>query len=117
MLIGGVALGLILGLLAGGSITNLASVRLHRIGILIGAVLLRFGTEILLNAGVPIADALRVPLLAAAFGLLLFALFANRGYPGMSLAFIGVFANGSRAARIWSRPPCGDTRPGHADGL
>jgi len=94
MLIGGVALGLILGLLVGGSITNLASVRLHRIGLLIGAVLLRFGTEILLNRGVPIAETLRVPLLAAAFGLLLVALWANRGYPGMSLAFIGVLANG-----------------------
>ena len=68
MLIGGIALGLILGLLVGGSITNLASVRLHRIGILIGAVLLRFGTEILLNRDVAIADTLRVPLFAAAFG-------------------------------------------------
>ena len=94
MLIGGIALGLILGLLVGGSITNLASVRLHRIGILVAAVILRFGTEILLNQGVPIAETLRVPLLAAAFGLLLVALWANRGYPGMSLAFIGVLANG-----------------------
>ena len=93
MLIGGIALGLILGLLVGGSITNLASVRLHRIGILIGAVLLRFGTEILLNRDVAIADTLRVPLFAAAFGLLLVALWANRGYPGMSLAFIGVLLN------------------------
>ena len=93
MLIGGIALGLILGLLVGGSITNLASVRLHRIGILIGAVLLRFGTEILLNRDVAIADALRVPLFAASFGLLLVALWANRGYPGMSLAFIGVLLN------------------------
>jgi len=94
MLIGGIALGLILGLLVGGSITNLASVRLHRIGILVAAVLLRFGTEFLLNLGFPLADTLRVPLLAAAFGLLLVALWANRGYPGMSLAFIGVLANG-----------------------
>ncbi len=94
MLIGGVILGLVLGLVAGGSIMNLASVRLHRIGLLIGAVLLRFGTEILLNQGVAIAETLRVPLLGAAYGLLLVALWANRGYPGMPLAFIGVLANG-----------------------
>ena len=93
MLIGGIALGLVLGLLAGGSILNLASVRLHRLHILFFAVILRFGTEVLLNLGVPLADTLRVPLLAVAFGLLLVALWANRGYPGMSLAFIGVLAN------------------------
>ena len=93
MLIGGVLLGLVLGLLVGGSIANLASVRLHRIGLLIVAVFLRAGTEILLNQGNPIAETLRVPLLATAFGLLLVALWANRGYPGMSLAFIGVLAN------------------------
>ena len=29
----------------------------------------------------------------ASFGLLLVALWANRGYPGMSLAFIGMLAN------------------------
>src|SRR4051794_22777809 len=62
--------------------------------ILAVAVILRFGTEVLLNLDVPIADTLRVPLFAAAFGLLLVALWANRGYPGMSLAFIGVLANG-----------------------
>ena len=94
MLIGGIALGLILGLLAGGSLVNLASVQLRRIQILALAVILRFGTEFLLNRDVPIADTLRVPLLAAAFGLLLVALWANRGYPGMSLAFIGVLFNG-----------------------
>src|SRR3954454_9707835 len=62
--------------------------------ILAVAVILRFGTEVLLNLNVPVADTLRVPLFAAAFGLLLVALWANRGYPGMSLAFIGVLANG-----------------------
>ena len=41
----------------------------------------------------PIVETLRVPLLAAAFGLLLVALWANRGYPGMSLAFIGILSN------------------------
>ena len=56
MLIGGIALGLILGLLAGGPITNVASIWLRRIGILFGAVFLRFGTEIFLNAGFPLAE-------------------------------------------------------------
>ena len=56
-------------------------------------MIVRFGTEFLLNAHVPLAEALRVPLLAASFALLLVALWANRGYPGMSLAFIGVLAN------------------------
>ena len=94
MLIGGIALGLILGLLVGGSITNLATVRLHRLPLLFVAVIVRFGTEFLLNAHVPLAEALRVPLLGTSFALLLVALWANRGYPGMSLAFIGVLANG-----------------------
>ncbi len=94
MLIGGIALGLILGLVVGGNIANLANIRLRRLGLLAVAVGLRFATDFLLNAGVPIVDQFRVPLLALAFGLLLVALWANRGYPGMSLAFIGVLSNG-----------------------
>jgi Bacterial protein of unknown function (DUF894). len=93
MLIGGIVLGLVLGLIVGGRITNLASIRLHRLGLLVAAVILRFGTEYLLNAGVAPVETLRVPLLASAFGLLLIALWANRGYPGMSLAFIGILSN------------------------
>lgn len=93
MLIGGIALGLVLGLLAGGHLMNLGSIRLHRLGLLVLAVLLRFGTEILLNAGVAPVEMLRVPLLAGAFALLLLALWPNRGYPGISLAFIGVLTN------------------------
>jgi MFS family permease len=93
MLIGGIALGLVLGLVAGGDLLNLGSVRLHRIGLLILAVFVRFGTELALNAGVPIVEALRLPLLAGGFVLLLFALWPNRGYPGISLAFIGVLLN------------------------
>jgi DHA3 family macrolide efflux protein-like MFS transporter len=93
MLIGGIALGLVLGLVVGGSISNLATIRLRRLTLLMVAVILRFGTEFLLNNHVPIADALRVPLLGSSFALLLIALWANRTYPGMSLAFIGVLAN------------------------
>ena len=93
MLIGGIALGLILGLVAGGNLLNLGSIRLQRLGLLALALGLRVGTELLLNADVAIVDTLRVPLFAAAFGLLLVALWANRGYPGMSLAFVGILSN------------------------
>ena len=93
MLIGGIALGLLLGLVAGGNLGNLASIHLRRIGLLVAAVLLRFGTEYLLGAGVDAVEALRLPLLATAFGLLLIALWPNRGYPGIGLAFVGVLSN------------------------
>ncbi len=93
MLIGGIALGLVLGLVAGGDLLNLGSVRLKRLTLLILAVFVRFGTELALNSGVPLAEALRLPLLAGGFVLLLIALWPNRSYPGISLAFIGVLAN------------------------
>ena len=93
MLIGGIALGLVLGLFAGGDLLNLGSVRLRRLTLLILAVFVRFGTELALNEGVPLVESLRLPLLAGSFVLLLFALWPNRSYPGISLAFIGVLAN------------------------
>ena len=93
MLIGGIALGLVLGILAGGNLSNLAYIRLHRMGLLFAAVFIRFGTETLLNAGFPPADLLRLPLLGGSFALLLLALWPNRNYPGISLAFIGILAN------------------------
>jgi len=93
MLIGGLTLGLILGLVAGGSINNLASIRLQRIGLLIAAVLVRFLTEALLNLGYAPIEPFRLPLLAGSFALLLLALWPNRRYPGISLAFIGVLSN------------------------
>jgi DHA3 family macrolide efflux protein-like MFS transporter len=94
MLIGGIALGLVLGLLAGGNLGNLASIPLRRTGLLVLAVLLRFGTEFLLGSGVTAVEPFRLPLYAASFGLLLYALWANRRYPGMSLAFVGILSNG-----------------------
>ena len=93
MLIGGILIGLLLGLLAGGSLTNLASIRLRWIGLLLAAVVLRFATDFLLNAGVEVAEAFRLPLLATAFGMLLVGLWANREYPGLGLAFVGVLSN------------------------
>jgi DHA3 family macrolide efflux protein-like MFS transporter len=93
MLIIGVLLGLVLGLLAGGSLANLAAIRLRMLGVLLAAIVLRFSTDFLLNADVAIVDTLRLPLLAAAFGMLLAGLWANREYPGLGLAFVGVLSN------------------------
>ena len=94
MLIAGIALGLVLGLIAGGNLGNLTSIELRRTWLLVAAVLVRFGTEFLLGSGVAIVEAVRVPLYAASFALLLYALWANRRYPGMSLAFVGSLMNG-----------------------
>jgi MFS family permease len=90
----GIAIGLVLGLLAGGRISNLGSVRLRWVPLLVLALILRFGTELLLANDVPIAETLRVPLLATSFGLLLAGIWVNRTYPGMTLAFVGTLSNG-----------------------
>ncbi|HUQ77880.1 MAG TPA: MFS transporter [Patescibacteria group bacterium] len=93
MLIGGIALGLILGLLAGGSLANLASVRLRWVAVLMFAVILRFGTEFLLVRGSGLVELIRLPLFFLAFALLLAALWVNRTQPGMRLAFVGILSN------------------------
>jgi MFS family permease len=93
MLIGGILLGLILGLAAGGSFGNLARVQLRWVGVLLVAVILRFGTEYLLGRGNQLVDALRFPLFAVAFGLLLAGLWVNRSQPGLRLAFVGILLN------------------------
>lgn len=93
MLIGGIVLGLVLGLAAGGTLGNLALIRLRRTWLLLLAVVIRYGTEQALNAGVPFVDTLRLPLLATSFALLLAALWHNRTYPGLNLAFVGILSN------------------------
>ncbi len=93
MLIAGIAFGLVMGLLLGGRIERLADIRLQFLPLLFVAVIVRFGTETLLEYGVGIVDTLRVPLLGIAYGLLLFTLWKNRGYPGLALAFIGIASN------------------------
>jgi MFS transporter, DHA3 family, macrolide efflux protein len=93
LLIGGILLGLLLGLLAGGKIANLAAIRLRWLGLLLAAIALRFATDWLLNADVGIVETVRLPLLATAFSMLLVGLWANREYPGVSLAFVGVLSN------------------------
>ena len=95
MLLAGIALGLIAGLLAGGRLGNLASVHLRWPTLLFLAVILRFGTELALSRGLGLADALRLPLFAAAYGLLAFALWENRRLPGLALALVGIALNGT----------------------
>jgi hypothetical protein len=93
MLIGGILAGLILGLLAGGSLTNLATVRLRWVALLMVAVILRFGTELLLIRGNDFVETWRLPLFVISFALLLVALWVNRSLPGMRLAFVGILSN------------------------
>jgi MFS family permease len=93
MLIGGIIAGLVTGLLVGGHISNLASVRLRWVGILFVAVVIRFATEWALGAGIDLAETLRLPLFGLSFGLLLAGLWVNRDQPGLSLAFIGILLN------------------------
>jgi MFS family permease len=93
VLIGGILLGLILGLLAGGSIGNLSMVRLRWVAILMFAVILRFSTEWMLVRGSSVIETFRLPLFLFAYLLLLVALWANRTQPGMRLAFVGILSN------------------------
>ncbi len=93
MLLGAILLGLLLGLWAGGRMSNLATIRLRWAGLLFLAVIVRFGTEALLNAGVDIVETLRLPLLLLGFVLLLVGTWVNRGYPGMGIAFVGILSN------------------------
>lgn len=93
MLVGAILLGLLFGLRSGGRLTNLSAIQLRLVPLLFAAVVVRFGTEIMLQAGVSLADALRVPLLAGGFGLLLATLWVNRSYPGLGLAFVGILLN------------------------
>ena len=94
MLIAGTLLGLLLGLRAGGRLDNLGNIQLRWPLLLVAAVVVRFGTEGLLNLGVGFVEDLRAWLLAAGFALLLIALWVNRYYPGLSIAFVGILLNG-----------------------
>jgi MFS family permease len=94
VILGGIALGFVLGLLAGGKIGNLVSVRLRWPAVLLLAVILRVLTEAALVRGSEVAESLRLVLFAATYGMLLAALFLNRRHPGMAIAFVGVLLNG-----------------------
>jgi DHA3 family macrolide efflux protein-like MFS transporter len=93
MLIGALVAGLVLGLLAGGRLDNLASVRLRLIQALFLGLALRYATEFAIEAGNDPIAALRLPLFGTAFLLLLGGLWVNREQPGLPLAFVGILLN------------------------
>ena len=93
MLLIGLLIGLIAGFAAGGRLDNLIAIRLRWPLLIFGALALRLGTEAALTRDVGIVDSLRVPLLAAAYGILGVGLWANRARPGMSLALVGIGLN------------------------
>lgn len=93
MLLGGIALGLVAGLLAGGRLGNLIEVRLRWMAAIFLAVVVRFGTEAALLREIPLAESLRLPLLVTAYLILLAGLWANRRLPGMAIAFVGILSN------------------------
>jgi DHA3 family macrolide efflux protein-like MFS transporter len=93
MLIGGIAAGLILGLLAGGRLEHIASIRLRLVQLIFLGFILRIGTQWAIENGNAPADALRLPLFTVAFVLILRGLWANREQPGLSLAFVGILLN------------------------
>jgi MFS transporter, DHA3 family, macrolide efflux protein len=94
MLLIGAVIGLAVGLLAGGRLDALLYVRLRFLALLIGALVLRFGTQILISQGVDVVDALRLPLYASSFLLVAGVLWLNRAQPGLLLVMVGVLANG-----------------------
>ncbi|HKZ90896.1 MAG TPA: MFS transporter [Candidatus Limnocylindrales bacterium] len=87
-------LGIVGGLLAGGRLTNLLSVRLRYGALILLALFLRIATQWLIDQGVDLVDQLRVPLFGLSFGLLMASLWLNRSQPGLLLALIGIGFNG-----------------------
>jgi DHA3 family macrolide efflux protein-like MFS transporter len=90
----GILIGLLLGLLAGGKISRLIDVHLRWVVLIFLALIYRFGTQLLIANGNELAVALRLPLYATAFLLLLAALWPNRNHPGITAVMVGVAANG-----------------------
>jgi MFS family permease len=93
MLIVSLVLGIVLGLLAGGRIENLAYVRLRLVQLLFLGLVLRYATQFAIEGGNDVASQLRLPLFATGFLLLLIGLWANREHPGIALAFVGILLN------------------------
>ncbi len=93
MLLGGIVVGLVLGLLSGGRLEHIGSVRLRWPALIFLAVLVRYGAEILLTRGFEPALAVQPILLVGASVILLVGLWANRNLPGMAIAAVGVASN------------------------
>ena len=105
MLLGGIAVGLVAGLLSGGRLGNLVEVRLRWMGVIFLAVVVRFGTEAALARSIPVAETLRFPLLVGAYLILVAALWINRRLPGMAIALVGILSNGAVIAVNGGRMP------------
>ncbi len=93
MLLAGIVLGLVAGLAAGGRIDNLLAVRLRWTLLIFVALAIRLVTEAALVRDVALAEQLRMPLLGAAYGILIVALWMNRARPGIGLALVGTALN------------------------
>ncbi|HLX34678.1 MAG TPA: MFS transporter [Candidatus Limnocylindrales bacterium] len=93
MLIGSLVAGIVLGLIAGGRIENLASARLRLVQALFFGLFLRYAVEFAIESGNDIASGLRLPLFTIGFLFLLAGLWANRELPGIPLAFVGIVLN------------------------
>src|SRR5215212_2081529 len=93
MLIISLIFGIALGLLAGGQITNLASVRLRFVQLLFVGLALRYMTQFAIEEGIDVANVVRLPVFATGFALLLAGLWMNRDQPGLALAFVGILLN------------------------
>jgi MFS family permease len=93
MLIGALVAGLVVGLLAGGRLDNLATVRLRLVQALFLGLFLRYAVQFAIENGNDPVSALRLPLFTFGFLLLLTGLWANREHPGIPLAFVGILLN------------------------
>jgi len=94
VLLGAIVLGLVAGLLTGGSIGRLASVHLRYIWLIFAALALRSGIDLAAGAGISLPDGLQILALLLAYSFLVVGLGANRTYPGILLALVGVMSNG-----------------------
>ena len=93
MLVGSLIAGIVLGLIAGGKLTNLASVQLRLVQALFLGLFLRYAVQFAIESGNDVASGLRLPLFLAGFAFLLAGLWANRNLPGMAIAFVGILLN------------------------
>ena len=94
MILLGILGGLVVGLLAKGQFGRLIDVRLRWVGLILFALAVRFGTQVAIGNDVPLADQLRLPLYAGAFGVLAAAMWLNRRQPGLLAVMVGVLSNG-----------------------
>ena len=89
-----VVIAVVLGLIVGGRLENLARIRIRWGPLLFVAVVLRYGTEAAIRSGFEPAAELRLPLYGLAFAMIAAILWANRTQPGLLIAAAGVTSNG-----------------------